>query len=73
MNNIMFGTGAALGAVPVVFVVLMSVIVLLAVRAWCGVFGVALTRQVIRLLNGSIGFLFVLFIVLVVVRFEAVG
>jgi hypothetical protein len=73
VNNVTFATGAALGAVPVVFVVTMSVLVLLCVRAWCGVFGVVLTRQVIRLLNGSIGFLFVLFAVLVVIRFEAVG
>jgi hypothetical protein len=63
----------ALAAVPVVFVVLLSVVILLAVRAWCGVFAVVLTRQVTRLLDGSIWLLFLLFIALVIFRFEIIG
>jgi hypothetical protein len=73
VNGIMFASSSALAAVPVVFVVLLSVLILLGVRAWCGVFDVILTRQVTRLLDGSIGFLFILFIVLVIVRFRTIG
>jgi hypothetical protein len=69
----MLASVPALAAVPVVFVVLLSVVILLAVRAWCGVFAVALTRQVTRLLDGSILFLFMLFVVLVIFRFEIIG
>ncbi|MGD0053911.1 MAG: hypothetical protein ABSC34_00540 [Acidimicrobiales bacterium] len=73
MNGSLLAAGAALGAVPVVFVVLLSVLILLGVRAWCGVFAVPLTRQVTRLLDGSVVFLFVLFIALVIFRFKTIG
>lgn len=73
MISAILATGAALSAVPVVFVVLLSTAILLGVRAWCGVFAVPLTRQVTRLLDGSVLFLFVLFIILVIFRFKTIG
>jgi len=73
VNGVVFASGSALAAVPVVFIVLLSVLILLSVRAWCGVFDVLLSRQVTRLLDGSITFLFVLFIILVIVRFKTIG
>jgi hypothetical protein len=57
---------------PAVLVTLVAVIVLLGIRAWCGTAGVALTRQVLLLLDGAAAALTVMFFVLVAVRFVTV-
>jgi hypothetical protein len=72
MNAFMFADAAALSA-PVVFVTLMSIVVLLSVRAYCGVMGITLSRLASQLLDGSVAMLFLLFMVLVVVRFKIIG
>lgn len=73
MSNVIVASGAALSAVPVVFVALLSVVILLCVRAWGGVVGVKLTPLVTKLLDGSIALVFVLFIALVIFRFTTIG
>jgi hypothetical protein len=73
VSNVVFASGAALSAVPVVFVALLSVVILLCVRAWGGVVGVKLTPLVTKLLDGSIALVFVLFVVVVIFRFTTIG
>jgi hypothetical protein len=68
-----FANLRALGAVPVVFVALLSVVILLCVRAVAALLRVPLTRSVLQTLDGSTLALFVLFIVLVILRFQIIG
>src|ERR1019366_3394050 len=73
VSNVIVARGAALSAVPVGFVALLSVVILLCVRAWGGVVGVKLTPLVTKLLDGSIALVFVLFVVVVIFRFTTIG
>lgn len=73
MIAVLAASAAALATAPAVLVTLIATILLLALRAWTQVTGLTLSRQVHRLLDGSIGALCVLFLILVVVRFITVG
>lgn len=73
MSGLIVANASAIGASQVVFVALLAVIILLCVRAVSNVMGVTLTRAVSHMLDGSIVFSFLLFIVLVIVRFKTVG
>jgi len=73
MTPTLAASGAALATAPAVLVSLVAVLLLLALRAWTQIAGLALTRQVRLLLDGTIGALAGLFLVLVVVRFITVG
>jgi hypothetical protein len=64
--------GAVAGA-PAVLVTLLAVLLLLVLRAWTQIVGLTLTRHVVLLLDGAIGALAALFVILVVVRFVTVG
>ena len=66
-------SAAALATAPAVLVTLVAVLVLLGLRAWTQLSGQTLTRQVHLLLDGTIGVLTALFLILVVVRFVTVG
>jgi hypothetical protein len=68
--SVFIATPSALGAPTVVLVMLIACTVLLCVRAWAGVMGVALTRRVLTLLNASVVVLLVLLAVVIVVRFK---
>jgi hypothetical protein len=72
MNSFILADVAALSA-PVVFVALMSVLLLLGVRIFLGATGVALSRFASWLLDGSVVVLFLMFLVLVYVRFKIIG
>jgi hypothetical protein len=68
--TVFIATPSALGAPIVVLVMLIACVVLLCVRAWAGVMGVALTRLVLTLLNASVVVLLVLLAVVIVIRFK---
>jgi hypothetical protein len=68
--TVIIASPSALGAPAVVLVILIACIVLLCVRAWAGVMGVALTRRVLTLLNASAVVLLVLLAVVIVIRFK---
>jgi hypothetical protein len=72
MNSFMLADVASLST-PVVFLALVGVVVLLSVRACCGVLRVNLTRLVARLLDGSIVVMFITFMALVIIRFKIIG
>jgi hypothetical protein len=67
----LIATPSALGAPAVVLVTLVACIVVLGVRAWAGVVGVALTRRVMTLVNASIVVLLVVLAVVIVIRFKS--
>ena len=67
-----FADVAALTA-PVVLVALTSVLLLLSVRSFLGITGVTLSRVASWLLDGAVVVLFVLFLILVYVRFKIIG
>jgi hypothetical protein len=73
MNGLIVANASGVGASQVVLVALLAVVILLCVRAVGHVMGVTLTRAVSHMLDGSIVVLFLLFIVLVIVRFKTVG
>jgi hypothetical protein len=73
MTAVLAASAAALATAPAVLVTLLAVLLLLALRAWTEITGLALTRHVRLLLGGTIGVLAVLFLVLVAVRFITVG
>lgn len=73
MNSLIIASAAALGAVPVAIVSLLAIVTLLCVRAVSGVMRVALSRVVSQLLDGSIVVLFLLYVVLVIIRFKTIG
>jgi hypothetical protein len=66
-------SAAALATAPAVFVTLVAALLLLGLRAWTEITHLALTRQVHLLLDSTIGVLGGLFLILVVVRFVAIG
>ncbi len=66
-------SASAFGNAHAVLVVLLASLVLLALRATCLTMGVALTRQVLHLLDGAIAVLFVAFFVLASIRFVTIG
>lgn len=71
-NALLIADAAALSA-PIVFVSLATVVALLGVRAVTDVTGVPLSRSVSRMLDIAILVLFLLFLVLVVLRFKVIG
>jgi hypothetical protein len=73
VTNLLLANASALGAPQVVFVSLVAVVTLLSLRAVTKVMGVVLSRSVSRTLDGAVVVLFVLFIVLVIVRFKVIG
>jgi hypothetical protein len=73
MNEMIVANATALGAAQVVLVALLAVVILLCVRALSHILRVPLTRLVSHMLDGSIVVLFILFIILVIVRFKTVG
>ncbi len=73
MNGIVFANAGALGAPQVIFVSLAAVVTLLCLRALTRVMRLALSRSVSQVLDGSIVVLFLLFIVLIIVRFTTIG
>ncbi len=73
MSDVIVANATAIGAAQVVLVALLAVVTLLCVRALSRVLRVTLSRAVSHMLDGSIVVLFLLFIVLVIVRFKTVG
>ncbi|MFY9782176.1 MAG: hypothetical protein WAK12_01395 [Acidimicrobiales bacterium] len=73
MSYVLLANVRAIGAVPVVFVAMLTVIVLLCVRAVSAVARVPLSRSVSQILGGSIIVSFILFAVLAVLRFKIIG
>jgi hypothetical protein len=63
----------AFGSPPAVLVTMVASVILLSLRAWCATTGVVLTRPVALLLDGAIALLFVVFAVLVIIRFETLA
>jgi hypothetical protein len=62
-----------LATAPPVLATLVACLVLLGLRAWSGTGGLALSRPVVRLINGGVFLLVALFAVLVVIRFETLA
>lgn len=56
-----------------VLITLLATLLLLALRAWCQTMGIALSRQVLHLLDWAIVALAVLFVALVAIRFVTIG
>ncbi|HEV3212695.1 MAG TPA: hypothetical protein VGZ03_04790 [Acidimicrobiales bacterium] len=73
MTAVLAASAAALATAPAVLVTLVAALLLLALRAWTQISGLTLSQHVHRLLDGTIGALSVLFLLLVVVRFVTVG
>lgn len=69
MSDFVAVSGALAGP-PAVLVTLIAVLSLLAVRATVGILGLTITRRVAFYLDGAIGIFFVLFIFVVVSRFQ---
>jgi ABC-type antimicrobial peptide transport system permease subunit len=63
----------ALAAGPPVLATLLANILLLCLRAWSGSTDLIQSRRLFYLLDGMIAVAFVLFLVLVVIRFETLG
>lgn len=70
MREVLIASPSALGAAQVVLVTFIACIVLLCVRAWCGVMAIALTRRVSALLDVSTVLFLVLLAVVIVIRFK---
>jgi hypothetical protein len=73
MSDVIVANATAIGSAQVVLVALLAVVTLLCVRALSRGLRVALSRAVSRMLDASIVVLFLLFIVLVIIRFRTVG
>lgn len=63
----------ALGSVPVVFAALAACLILLCLRTWLGVTGVAVVRRVSILLTGSTIVFLALFLTVVFIRFTSLA
>jgi hypothetical protein len=66
-------TVGVLGTVGPVLAALVANVLLLTVRAWAGSLGLIHSRRLFYLLDGMIGLAFVLFLVLVALRFKTLG
>ena len=73
MTPVLAASAAALATAPAVLVTLVAALLLLTLRAWTQITGLALTRHVTLLLDGAIGALAIMFVALVAVRFITVG
>lgn len=73
MGDVLISSAASLSISPAELILLIVCIVLFSLRAWSGVLGVTLARGVSQLLTSATTFLVVLFLVLVVIRFKALG
>jgi hypothetical protein len=73
MRHPLFASSEALTTAPVILAVLVACLIVLGLMSWSGASGAALSRRVVLLLNGTLGVLVVLFVVLVVVRFETLA
>lgn len=72
--SVILGVGLATFTSPVAeFVVLVATTVVLALRAWAGLAGYVLTRQVTILVNVAVSVLVVVFLFLVYARFKALA
>jgi succinate dehydrogenase hydrophobic anchor subunit len=72
MTTFFVADTAALSS-PVVLLLLISCVLLLGVRAYCGAMGIVLDRLIARFLDTSVITIFVLFLVFVILRFRIVG
>jgi hypothetical protein len=63
----------AFGSPPAGLVTMVAGVILLSLRAWCATTGVVLTRPVALLLDRAIAVLVVVFVVLVIIRFETLA
>lgn len=72
MNVLLVADAASISG-PVTLVLLIAVVVLLGVRAACGVWRIRLTSLVARLLDGSLAATLVLYVAFVAVRFRIIG
>lgn len=70
MIDVILGLSGALAGPPAVFVALIAVLILLALRATVGILGLNITRRVALYVDGALGIFFVLFIFVVVSRFR---
>jgi hypothetical protein len=66
-------TLGALATAPAVLASILANVLLLTVRAWVGSLGLIHSRRLFYLLDGMIALAFVLFLVLVVLRFKTLG
>jgi hypothetical protein len=73
VSSLFIASASAIGAPQVVFVALFAEVVLLCVRTLGHTLGVTLSRAVSNMLDASIVVLFLLFVVLIIVRFKTVG
>ena len=69
----MLATLGSLAAGPPVLATLLANVLLLSLRAWSGSTDLIQSRRLFYLLDGMIALAFVLFIVLVAVRFKTLG
>ncbi len=70
MASHLLAVSGALAGPKTVFVVMIAVLILLAVRVIVGIFGLAITRRVANYVDAAIGIFFLLFIFVVVSRFR---
>ena len=73
MSNVLLASAVSLSTSPVELVILIASMILLSLRTWIGLTGVVLTRRATQLLTGTTLFLILIFLVLVYVRFRALG
>jgi hypothetical protein len=73
MSDPWLGSVQAFGSPPAVLVTMVAGVILLSLRAWCATTGVVLTRPVALLLDRAIAVLVVVFVVLVIIRFETLA
>ncbi len=73
MNGEFLIASGPLAGPPAVLVTMIACLLLLAVRAWAGTIGLALTRRVSLYVDGAIGIFFVLFVVFVIIRFKSLA
>lgn len=73
MNYSLLANVPALASPIPELLVLVTMVGLLALRAWSGVTGAMLHHRVTQFVTGSIVFFLILFVFLVVARFKSVG
>jgi ABC-type antimicrobial peptide transport system permease subunit len=73
MSGVFIAESGAFAGPPAVLVTLIASLILLAIRAWVGSEGFTLTRRVSHYLDGAIGIFFVLFVLIVIVRFKSLA
>jgi hypothetical protein len=73
VSDVLLASSLGFSSPVAVFALLASCVILLSLRAWGAATSVVLTPRVALLLDGAIAVIFVLFIVLVVVRFKTLA